>query len=417
MRRIGLTFVERRYNRNGVAVLTGAIEQAAVASAVDIRFSPLRGRTFPIADGELLVAAFSFPSASAAEAAADLAALREAARGRDLVTVAGGPHPSGDPSGTLRLGFDLAIAGEGEESFPALLQRLAEGRRVDDVPGLVIRDGGAIRRNPLPRPVDLDRFPPFAPVHRRNAAFELSRGCVHACRYCQVWSLFGQRLRHRGLDALVSAAERARANGMRDLRFVSPDAFAWGSSDGRTPDPARVEMLLREVSSIFGRAHVFFGSFPAEVRPESVTPELLSLVKAFCGNDNVVFGLQSASPRLLRRIGREHGVGEVERAVAVVTRAGLRPIVDFIWGLPGEEEADRLANRDMMERLVAAGAVVHSHAFMPLPGTPFRDAPPGRVDPPTREFLDRLSGRGVHIGPWRTHERHAQARGGNAPGR
>jgi len=405
VKRIALVFVERRYNRAGVAVLTGAVEQSAVADAVEVTFAPFRGGAPELPAADLVVAAFSFPSAAAPDAARDLAAVRERAKGRDLVAVAGGPHPSGDVSGTLGLGFDLAIAGEGEEAFPDLLLRLAEDRPIDDVPGLARLEDGRVVANPPPRPVDLDRFPPFAPIHRRNAAFELSRGCAHACRYCQVWSLFGPRLRHRGLDALVSAAGRARANGMRDLRFVSPDAFAWGSADGRTPDPARVEALLRAVSGIFGPAHVHFGSFPAEVRPESVTPEMVGLVRAYCSNDNVVFGLQSASPAMLRRIGRGHGIDEVFRAVEVVRAAGLRPIVDFIWGLPGETAADRAANRSAMERLVAAGATVHSHAFMPLPGTPFAGERPGRVDADTTAFLEALAGRGRHIGGWKTHER------------
>ena len=36
-----------------------------------------------------------------------------------------------------------------------------------------------------------------------------------------------------------------RRQRMRDFRFVTPNAFAYGSTDGRTPNPAAVEGLLR----------------------------------------------------------------------------------------------------------------------------------------------------------------------------
>ncbi len=42
-------------------------------------------------------------------------------RSQDILYVAGGPHPSGDPEGTLQLGFDLVLIGEGEITFPRLL--------------------------------------------------------------------------------------------------------------------------------------------------------------------------------------------------------------------------------------------------------------------------------------------------------
>ena len=40
-------------------------------------------------------------------------------------------------------------------------------------------------------------------------------------------------------------------------------------------------------------------------------------------------------------------------------------------------------------RLAAAGARVHAHAFLPLPGTPWAGAAPSRVDPASRLLLDR----------------------------
>jgi hypothetical protein len=50
---------------------------------------------------------------------------------------------------------------------------------------------------------------------------------------------------------------------------------------------------------------------------------------------------------------------------------------------------------------VARGARVHAHSFMPLPGTPLKDAPAGRVDEETQRAVTRLESRGAAYGQWR----------------
>jgi radical SAM superfamily enzyme YgiQ (UPF0313 family) len=162
------------------------------------------------------------------------------------------------------------------------------------------------------------------------------------------------------------------------------------------------------MASLVGRELVYFGTFPSEVGPEMVTPEAVALVRRYCGNDNLIFGAQSGSDRLLRTLRRSHTVADVVRAAEVCVNGGLTPVVDLIFGLPGEEAEDVAATLRLMEDLVARGAVLHTHTFMPLPGTPLEDAPPGKVDPALHPLLDRLASKGHQIGQWRKQEELAQ---------
>jgi len=73
---------------------------------------------------------------------------------------------------------------------------------------------------------------------------------------------------------------------------------------------------------------------------------------------------------------------------------------------------DVAATLRLMEDLVAMGAVLHTHTFMPLPGTPLEDAPPGRVDPVLHPLLDRLASQGHQIGQWRQQEEIARRAAG-----
>jgi B12-binding domain/radical SAM domain protein len=407
-----LVFVRTSYNANSVAALTGALEVDQRFSDLAIHFlwedADLARQVGELAGGnERLVVAFSFATANVPQVTEALGRLRRYLHNQELpnvALVAGGLHPSGDPEGTLEMGFDVVIVGEGEHTFPNLLARLFAGDSLTDLPGLVFWDGGQVMRTGRAPRVDMDAFPPFAIRHARFAPVEISRGCPYACAFCQTPFFMGGRMRHRSVETVVHWVREAMEAGYSYLRFVTPDAFAYGSPDGRTPNLEAIERLLFEMNQLMERGLIYFGSFPSEVRPENVSAEALALVTRYAANDNIAFGAQTGSPRLLKKLRRGHTVEDVYRAAEFTLQAGLRPIVDFIFGLPGETEKDQRLSLRLVEDLAAMGATIHSHTFMPLPGTPLADAPPGQVTPEVESILGRLSKDGLHTGQWRKQE-------------
>ena len=268
---------------------------------------------------------------------------------------------------------------------------------------------GHLQQGPRPRPVDLNAFPPVGVAHRRFGPIEITRGCPSACAFCQTSFLFGGRMRHRSVEHVTTWVQRAVERGYSYVRFTSPNALAYQSPDnGRTVNLAAIEDLLREMAALVGRERLYFGTFPSEIGPETVTPEAVALVRRYCGNDNLIFGAQTGSDRLLRLLHRQHTVADAYRAAEIIVDAGLTPIVDLIFGLPEEEPEDVAASLQLMEDLVAMGAILHTHTFMPLPGTPLEGAPPGRVDPALHTLLDRLASQGHQIGQWRKQEEIAR---------
>jgi B12-binding domain/radical SAM domain protein len=404
-----LAFVVNKHNLNSIAALTGALEADPRTRALPLHFLWQDERLMPrlrdlARDVEPLAVALSFASANLPEATTLMAGIGHLVPAP--LVVAGGPHPSARPAEVLGLGACAVVIGEGEEALPALLERVFLGGSPAGLPGVAVLDaGGELVRGPHPLPIDLDAYPPLGVEHRRFGPIEITRGCPCACAFCQTSFLFGGRMRHRSVQSAVDWVRRAMEGGYSYVRFTTPNAFAYQSEgNGRTANLDAIEQLLCQMAALVGRERVYFGTFPSEVGPEMVTPEAVALVRRYCGNDNLIFGAQTGSDRLLQALRRNHTVADAYRAAESIVAAGLIPIVDLIFGLPGEEAEDVAATLRLMEDLVVMGAVLHTHTFMPLPGTPLESAPPGRVDPALHPILDRLASQGHQIGQWRKQQ-------------
>ncbi len=175
---------------------------------------------------------------------------------------------------------------------------------------------------------------------------------------------------------------------MKDIRVVTPNAFSYGSPDGKVVNLEAIEGLLKSVKKILGKdCRIFFGSFPSEVRPEQVSRETLGLLKKYCNNNNLIIGAQSGSQRVLDLIGRGHKVEDIYRATMLAVEKGFKVNLDFIFGLPGENGKDKEKTFRAIKDLSEMGAYIHGHMFMPLPGTPFSKERPGKLG---REDIKRL---------------------------
>lgn len=300
----------------------------------------------------------------------------------DCITIVGGPHASACYREVAQYA-DYVVVGEGEYTLPSLLAAIEEGR--DPPPGVATARG----YTPARHTVLLDGYPPFSEV---KGFIEITRGCPFGCGYCQTPRLFGRCMRHRAIDEICRYAAR-----FRDIRFVTPNAFAYGS-DGIHLRLDRVERLLR---SLNGR--VYFGTFPGEVRPECISQQSVGLILDHCANTRLHFGAQSGSDRVLRLLHRGHTVEDVVRAVDLCRENGLVPVVDFILGLPFESDDDQRATLDLV-KMVARTGKAHIHYFMPLPGTPLRNSRPRSLLPETEKILGKLALGGKITGSWMDHE-------------
>lgn len=334
-----------------------------------------------------------------------ISALRKN-HGKDLVIIAGGPHPTGDPSGTLDMGCDIVVVGEGEETFMELVQKINDGKELSKVKGIgLVGSDGNYKYTGKRALISLDKYPPFPLKNRRFGALEITRGCPYVCFFCQTSYLAGTTPRHRSVKTICKYVQIMKQENLTDIRFITPNAFCYGSPDGKTLNLPKLKELLVNVKEILSpEGRIFFGSFPSEVRPEHVTKETLDLLTTYADNDNIIIGAQSGSQKVLNSCHRGHSVEDVYTAVELTLKAKLKANVDFIFGLPNETIEDIKLTINVMEDLVKKGARIHAHSFIPLPMTPYANEPATKINKVLQKTLkSSLLGNQV-FGEWKKQE-------------
>ncbi|MHA2297536.1 MAG: TIGR04013 family B12-binding domain/radical SAM domain-containing protein [Candidatus Hodarchaeales archaeon] len=311
-----------------------------------------------------------------------------------LFFIAGGTHPTGDPESALKAGFDFVIRGEGEEALPQLVSNLLQEKKIDRVPGLsYICENDQIHHNALGKPVMLDKFDPFInlPEVKLSPPIEIMRGCYFYCKFCQVPWMYS-KVRFRSVEAIEGIvkhyAEVFKNQKSLDIRFIAPNFLGYGSSSAKVPDTDKLWKIVAIGEKY--RARLFMGSFPGEVRPESINSDSIEVLKE-SHSRNVAIGAQSGSERMLKIMRRGHGIAEVHEACRLLTNNGFVPHVDFMLGLPGEKREEMFRSLEMMRELVKMGCKIRGHHFLPLPGTPWANERPSEVPNEVSVEMGRLA--------------------------
>ncbi|XRO77585.1 TIGR04013 family B12-binding domain/radical SAM domain-containing protein [Methanocaldococcus sp. 10A] len=318
-----------------------------------------------------------------------------------IIYLAGGPHPTGDPKGTLKLGFDVVCIGEGEDTFPEFIKAINENEDYKKVKGIAYLDNDKFIYTGKRKPIDLNKYPPFPVKHNKFGHIEITRGCPYGCFFCQTPRIFGKNVRHRSIENICKYVEIMAERNLKDIRFITPNAFAYGSKDGKKLNIDKIEKLLENIREILNKeGRVFFGTFPSEVRPEHVNDETIDLILRYADNKSLVVGAQSGSQRILDLCHRGHTVEDIYNAVTTAIKKGVSISLDFIFGLPRETEEDIERTIKVMKDLIKMGAKIHAHTFIPLPQTPFAKAKPGVVDKKIIRAMRHEIPKGIFYGTW-----------------
>lgn len=178
----------RKGQTYGVHALLAALETEPPSVPYDLHLAKsLDELTQAVRDGAAagrrVMTVWSFYSPDFPAMAAELAQVRSAVPGEDVVHVAGGVHATAEPLVTLRSGWDVVAVGEGERTFVTLVEAVATGADHRGLAGTAhLDDAGSLDKGPAAQRRPLDHYPAFPHTRNLTSPIEITRGCVYACQ-------------------------------------------------------------------------------------------------------------------------------------------------------------------------------------------------------------------------------------------
>jgi radical SAM superfamily enzyme YgiQ (UPF0313 family) len=294
----------------------------------------------------------------------------------DVFIAAGGPYPVAVQEACLEdcPDIDAAVTGEGELTVVEMLERLAAGRSLDGVLGVVYRENGTIRKNsPRPLITDLDALPfpardllgeadryipPPATYKRRPVAVIMTaRGCNRKCLYCfQIDKNRTLGVRYRSVENVLAEIELVLSQGYREIKFID---------DTLAADYDRAMTLAREIKS----RGLDFTWFTSACVNQVDRPLLEAFKGAGCWA--ILFGAESGVQKNLNAIKKGITVGQIKKAVKAAKEVGLTVYTPFMFGIPGQTYEDGLKTIEFACELDPD--IANFHAITPFPGTELYD--------------------------------------------
>lgn len=256
--------------------------------------------------------------------------------------------------------IDVVIRGEGEITFPALVQALQNGLPIREIQGITFREGGQIVTNPdAPLIADLDTLPipayhllPMPSYRRYNIV--AARGCPFQCSYCASEVIFRRLVRYRSPKKVVEEiAFLVQQYGKKHI---------WFSDDTFITTPGYTARLLDELIS-----SGLDLQWSCLTRVNRVTRKMLEKMKV-SGCHYISYGIESGNPSILDRMGKKITLDQIRDTLHLTHEVGIKQYGFFMVGFPGETWEMILDSYKLIYETPLDGAAFN--ILIPLPGTP-----------------------------------------------
>jgi radical SAM superfamily enzyme YgiQ (UPF0313 family) len=293
-----------------------------------------------------------------------------------VITITGGPHPSGDPEGSMKyLKTDFAFRGEAEIGLVQLLNKISGkiDTPYEGISNLIWKENGRVICNPL-QPIenlDIVGMPswdlidpndyPYAPIGAFSKKFPLTsisttRGCPYHCTFCANNTIMGRKVRARSTEIVLEEMDLLyNKYGVREFQIID-DNFT-----------SNKKLTLGVCRGVIERGWDISISFPNGIRLSTLDEEILKLLEA-AGCYSLGLGIESGSPRTLKNMRKAQSVDEIREKVNLIHRVTkIRTTGFFIIGYPTEEKEDILQTINLSKELPINRA--QFTICLPVPGS------------------------------------------------
>lgn len=250
----------------------------------------------------------------------------------EVPIILGGAGYSMYPESTLAyLEADMGIKGEGERTFPYLLDHIQHVEDISEIPGLFLPGEKMKIKNQFARDLDVLAFPDerlwlsselinqdiWIPLQTR-------RGCPMECSYCSTGSIEGKIRRKHSPEAVVEMIGRHVKAGFNKFYFTD-NTF-------NIPSSYAAEICHRLLALGLEISWMCI-LYPWDIKESLVR----DMAKAGCRE--VSLGFESGSERILSNMNKKFTVKEIRRTSELLKKYGIRQMGFLLFGGPGETKS------------------------------------------------------------------------------
>ncbi len=269
--------------------------------------------------------------------------------------VVGGWHASYVPDSLLENSeIDYVIMGEGERAVTDLATCIVDGNEpaTITIPGVACRRAGANIKNPPVFIENLDEIPYPArhllPLELYDRTIEylnvkpadvmsVARGCVFHCGFCETRKLWGNICRGFSPQRIIKEIQDLQQKyGTKGIYFIN-DNFTLRKKE-------TLELCRLMVENKLDLEWV------CDTRVDLVDQELLEAMKK-AGCKTIWFGVESGSQKILKRIGRDTTLKQIENAFKLCRKNGIQTACSFMLGVPDETLEDMESSLKFAKKL------------------------------------------------------------------
>lgn len=299
--------------------------------------------------------------------------IAKSARAQGRTVVMGGPHPAFSDEEILKSGcVDFIVKGEGEVTFPALLEGIEKGTDLSSIKGLSYLNKGRIVSTPQPELIqDLDALPlparHLADIEayrkmglryggkRPVAVISSSRGCTHNCNFCLTPRMYGNVWRARSAPSVVAEIKEVyHKYGYRAVAFCD---------DNFTVSPERV----KEICSLIIESGLDIWWWCLSTPNTLLKNEDMVRLMSRSGAKTVYIGVESVNPSTLKEFNKGLTNDVPHKTVKLLKENGIEVFASYILGGISDDLKMMLNTIKFARRLDTS--VAQFTILTPYPGT------------------------------------------------
>ncbi|MDR0288305.1 MAG: B12-binding domain-containing radical SAM protein, partial [Clostridiales bacterium] len=294
----------------------------------------------------------------------------------------GGWHPSLMPQQTIKSDFiDIIVTGQGEITFPQLVEKLARKGNINDIPNLFYKDDNHnivstgecfLKEIKAVKPIEhsyqyinIENYIQELWGNKRVIiGYESSRGCPWNCKFCSIGSVYKRRWNALTAEQTFNGVKYLYEKHSIDaVHFYDNNFFV---DEKRAQDFSRFikaeNILVRWDGTTVVEQFANFSDEYIEGLKES-------------GFFRVIVGVESGDEDVLQKMNKRHRNDQVLQLVEKCKRHNIMASLSFMVGFPWDPEKDFEETVRLIEKIksIDPNTEILLFIFSPYLGTPLYD--------------------------------------------